>query len=68
MVAYGHLTQHDDESTSQYLIRAKVLLEHINHTSKLSQEGIKQSSSHVGTQELPHQMNGHQGTRILENH
>ena len=36
MVAYSHLTQQDDESTSQYLIRTKVLLKHINHTSKLS--------------------------------
>ena len=36
MVEYSHLTQ-DDESTSQYLIRAKLLLENINHTSKLSQ-------------------------------
>ena len=37
MVTYSNLTKQDDESTSQYLIRAKVLLEHINHTSKLSQ-------------------------------
>ena len=36
MVPYNHLTQQDDESTSQYLIRAKVLLKHINHKSKLS--------------------------------
>ena len=37
MVAYTQLTQQDDESTSQYLIRAKIFLEHMNHTSKLSQ-------------------------------
>ena len=37
VVAYTNLMQQDDESTSQYLIRAKVLLEHMNHTSKLSQ-------------------------------
>ena len=37
MVAYSNITQEDDESTSQYLIRAKVLLKHINHTSMLSQ-------------------------------
>ena len=37
MVAYKQLTQQNDESTSQYLIRAKVLLKCINHTSKLSQ-------------------------------
>ena len=37
MVAYSHLTKQDDESTSQYLIKAKVLLKHINHTFKLSQ-------------------------------
>ena len=36
MVAYNNITQ-EDESTSQYLIRAKVLLKHTNHTSKLSQ-------------------------------
>ena len=35
MVVYFQLTQQDDESTSQYLIRTKVLLEHMNHTSKL---------------------------------
>ena len=37
MVAYTNLTHQDDEYTLQYLIRAKVLLEHMNHTSKLSQ-------------------------------
>ena len=37
MVAYTQLMQQDDESTSQYFIRAKVLLECMNHTSKLSQ-------------------------------
>ena len=37
MVAYTNLTQQDSKSTSQYLIRANVLLEHVNHTSKLSQ-------------------------------
>ena len=36
MVAYNNIAQKDDKSTLQYLIRAKVLLEHINHTSKLS--------------------------------
>ena len=44
MLAYMQLTQHDDESTSQYLIRAKVLLECMNHTSKLAQisgKGLK---------------------------
>ena len=37
MVAYTQLMQQDDESTSQYLIRAKALVECMNHTSKLSQ-------------------------------
>ena len=37
MVAYNNLMQQDNESMSQYLIRAKVLLECINHTYKLSQ-------------------------------
>ena len=37
MVAYNNITQQDDESTLHHLIRAKVLFEHINHTSKLSQ-------------------------------
>ena len=37
MVAYTQLMQQDDESTSQFLIRVKVLLECMNHTSKLSQ-------------------------------
>ena len=44
MVAYTNLMQQDDESISQYLIRAKVLLECMNHSSKLSQiirQGIK---------------------------
>ena len=36
MVAYAQLTQQDDETTSQYLIRAKVLLKYMKHTSKLS--------------------------------
>ena len=36
MVAHSNLTQQDDESTSQYLIRAKMLLENINHTAKVS--------------------------------
>ena len=47
MVACSHLTQQDDESISQYLIRAKVLLACINHTSKLSQisgKGLKNLS------------------------
>ena len=42
MVAYTNLTQQDDESTSQYLIRAKILLECMNHTSKLSQISSKE--------------------------
>ena len=33
--------QQDDESTLQYLIRPKVLLEGMNHTSKLSQISVK---------------------------
>ena len=37
MVAYTRLTQQDVESTSHYLISTKVLLEHMNHTCKLSQ-------------------------------
>ena len=41
MVAYNNLTKQNDESTSQYLIRAKVLLEHINHISRLSQMSRK---------------------------
>ena len=32
MGAYMQLTQKDDKSTSQYLITAKVLLKHMNHT------------------------------------
>ena len=42
MVAYTQLTQQDDESTSQYLIRAKVLLECMNHTSELLQMSGKE--------------------------
>ena len=45
MVAYSNLTQQDDESTSQYLIRAKVLLKCINHTSMLSQISGKGSNN-----------------------
>ena len=36
MFAYSQIAQQDDEPTVQYLIRAKVLLECIHHTSKLS--------------------------------
>ena len=36
MYAYSHLLQGDEEPTIQYLSRAKVLLEHIHHTTKLS--------------------------------
>ena len=36
MFAYSQKEHQDDEPTAQYLIRAKVLLEHIHHTSKLS--------------------------------
>ena len=45
MVAYTNLTQQDDESTLQYLIRAKVILECMNHTSKLSQISGKRLNS-----------------------
>ena len=37
LVAYTDLKQQDDESTSQYLIRAKILLKYMNHTSKFCQ-------------------------------
>ena len=40
IVAYNNLTQ-DNESMLQYLIRAQVFLECINHTSKLSQMSSK---------------------------
>ena len=41
MAAYSNLTQQDDESTSQYLIRAKMLLECMNHTlSQMSGRGL----------------------------
>ena len=36
MYAHSHLLQGDEEATIQYLSRAKVLLEHIHHTTKLS--------------------------------
>ena len=36
MFAYSHLSQGDEEPTSQYLVRAKGTLEHIHHTTKLS--------------------------------
>ena len=36
MVAYTQLMPQHDDSTSQYLSRAKVLLKHMNHTSKPS--------------------------------
>ena len=36
MFAYSQIAQQDDDPTAQYLIRAKVLLECIHHTSKLS--------------------------------
>ena len=36
MFAYSHLSQSDEEPTAQYLIMAKVQLEHIHHTTKLS--------------------------------
>ena len=37
MVTYTYSMQQDNECTSQYLIRAKVLLEHMKHISKLFQ-------------------------------
>ena len=33
--AYAYLMQGENETVTQYLARAKVLLEHIHHTSKL---------------------------------
>ena len=42
MVAYTQLTQQDDEPTSQYIIRARVLLECMNNTSKLSEMSDKE--------------------------
>ena len=36
MCAYSNLLQGDEEPTTQYLSRAKVLLEHIHHPTKLS--------------------------------
>ena len=36
MFAYFHLLQGDEKPTAQYLVRAKVLLECIHHTTKLS--------------------------------
>ena len=36
MYAYSNLLQGDEETTSQHLYRAKDLLEHIHHTTKLS--------------------------------
>ena len=36
MYTYSHLLQGIEEPTTQYLSRAKVLLEHIHHTTKLS--------------------------------
>ena len=36
MFAYSKISQQDSESTAQYLVRAKVLLEYIYHMSKLS--------------------------------
>ena len=36
MFVYSHLSQDKDEMTAQYLVRAKVLLEHIHYTTKLA--------------------------------
>ena len=36
MVAYNRIYQAENKSVLQYLMHAKVYLEHINHTSKLS--------------------------------
>ena len=36
MSAYSHLSLGDDETTAQYVVRAKVLLECIHHTTKLA--------------------------------
>ena len=36
MFAYSHLSQGEDEMTAQYLVRAKVLLECIHHTTNLA--------------------------------
>ena len=42
---YSHLSQGDEEPTTQYLSRAKVLLEHIHHTKKV----VKYSRCRFGT-------------------
>ena len=36
MLTYLKISQQDNESTVQYLVRVRVLLEHIHHTSKLA--------------------------------
>ena len=36
MFVYSHLPQGDDETITQYLVRAKVPLERIHHTTKLA--------------------------------
>ena len=36
MHAYSKIPQHDNESTAQYLVRARVLLEHIHCMPKLA--------------------------------
>ena len=59
MVACTQLMQQDDESPLQYLIRAKVLLECMNHTSKLSQisgKGLNNLALCLRTQSLLHQV------------
>ena len=58
VVAYMQLTHQDYESTSQYLIRAKALLEHMNHTSELSLilgNGMNNLGLVWGIKRLPHQ-------------
>ena len=50
MYMYSNLSQGDEEPTTQYLSRAKVLLEHIHHTTKF----VKYSRCQLG-QSVPSQ-------------
>ena len=69
MHAYSYLSQGDDETKTQYLVRAKVLLECVYHTTKLADIAGKQFGYLVPqawTEGTIHQEKDHHGARDME--
>ena len=70
MFAYPNLSQGDEEPNAWYLVRAKILLEHIHCTTKLSSIPGVGLGQHVPSQRsdgTTHQEKSSCGTGLLEN-